>query len=222
MTIGKRFIFHADPLPQEGCVQQGEDDGDRPLAEDKGQHHHLGRHDDVVGVAEKAVRPPAHQRRAGQGNDAGRPETAEADDHPPARQLQRNKKPEQPTVRLDGRIPRHGDRNESRCVQRYEQRVVVTPVLDAAGRQQPPAVALDQYQFEQPLERNQADDRVEPVPTHDGADWRVLTVKKPAVKPGPNVDNRWSVLALSASARCNTTKTVAADMLPNSRSTARA
>src|SRR5579863_5954922 len=165
-------------------------------------------------MGNKPVWTAAHQRRARYGVDPRGPEVTETGDGPNPCNLQRDKQAEpQPTHR---RVPwhEHENRQQPRGVQRDDQRVMAGAEFDGAAFLECACVACRVGELAQPQCRHQAND--ERYRAH------ASSTRKPAVNPGPSADSNNRPLAPALSVRSSTNNTVAADMLPQSRNTARA
>src|SRR5579875_429890 len=108
-----------------------------------------------------------------------------------------------------------------------EEGIVIGAVLDRAHGEEAPRVAAGVGELGQPLQCDQRDDHLGKAHAalragSAAAARAASTRRKPAVKPGPSeVSSERRGSPARVMARSNTNSTVAADMLPYSRSTSR-
>src|SRR5262249_33741680 len=77
-------LLYRDAPGKERKIEEREDDRDRPGAEGEGEERDLAGDDEVVGMTQETIGTAPHQSRAGQRDDARRPEPPERRDDPEA------------------------------------------------------------------------------------------------------------------------------------------
>src|SRR5260221_10987985 len=157
----------------------------------------------------------AHQEFcAGQQDDPRAPAAAERRDTPQPAKLQRDKDRKERPGR--GGIGRHQQKQADKpgAMHHDEPGIPARVDLDRALRPQTACVRRRKGQLGAALQDDEAENRVEDAHPR-------LSTAKPAVNPGPSAVTSARSHRLS-SARSSTNSTLAADMLPYSRSTARA
>src|SRR4029077_1608293 len=112
-------------------------------------------------MTNEAVGAPAHQRSAGQGDDARRPEAPENGQYPDSPQLKGEEqgKPGPIRRRVAGNGGPQGEKPDD--VQCHDQRVMATPGLDGPFFQQTSGIALTIDQFQDTSTRHQYQNQME-------------------------------------------------------------
>src|SRR5438552_1572160 len=157
-------------------------------------------------MTDETIRSAPDQWSARQRNDPRRPINPERHDDPKPYGLQYDEETERQPV--DGGVGGDDDDNGNQpCrVQRDEERIVPSAMLDRAPLFQASDIARGIAQLREALQRDQGDDyrRIH----------RSSRTRKPAVKPGPSALSNMRRLMRRRSTRSSTKKTVAADTLP--------
>src|SRR5579875_1686124 len=213
-------LFGADAPCKERGIANGEDDGDDPRAEREREERDLRGDDHIVRMPEEAIRSAANERLAGDGHDPGRPVRPERCNHRKPRDLECEEERQKRCVRRSVRWDRDRHRRPPCGMQDDEERILLACALDAATRQKATRIACGEEQLRGAFGGNERQHGVE------RAHASKSNTAKPAVKPGPSaVSNAHGpVLGANAPLRTalsSTKSTVADDMLPYSRRTAR-
>src|SRR5256885_2055972 len=153
----ERPVLGADADAERRGVEEGEQERNRPQAEDQRKHSDLADDHHVIRVIDEAVWADAYQRDIGQDDDPRRPAIAQGSEDPDAGELEKHENAEPEGVdRPPRRKPPQG--REPQRMDRDDQGVMRGANLPRAAREQAPGVAVGQPQLAEALEGNQRED----------------------------------------------------------------
>ena len=211
LSTAERLVLGADPHPQDGEVQDREDDGVPDQAERSGSTRISPITTQIVRVGQVAIGAAGDQPLAGNDDDARGPARPQGRQHPHAQSLQDDEEAPAGQGRARGRCAsaRYQSPASHSVCESDDQRIVLRRHFDRAAFEKPGGVAAGEDQFAQALQRDERQDKDR---QRHAARARDSTPAREARPHGSRAPCAWACPA--ATTRSSTNRTVGADMLP--------